>query len=286
MGMLLILAIMWGSSFTVIKIALGGISPLSIAAGRIGLAAALLISIALLRKVTWPREKSTWGWLFALAILGNAAPFFLIGWGESHIDGGMTAILMAIIPLTVPIMAHFITDDEKLTPQLIIGVVIGFIGLLVLVGPSVLLGIGDDLISQTAIAIAALSYGAAGFVARKLSNLPRITIAAGSISIAALMMVPLALIVDQPWTFTASSEHIWAVVYLGIFPTALANVLLFQVIKTSGVTFLSLNNYLVPVFGVGIAAFVLGETLPPEMLTSLGIILVGIFISNLKRKNG
>jgi len=284
--MLVILAMMWGSSFTFIKIALGAISPLSIAAGRIALAAVLLVAIALIRGETWPRDKSTWGWLFALAVLGNAAPFFLISWGEHNIDSGMTAVLMSVIPLTVPIMAHFITDDEKLTPQMLIGVLIGFVGLLVLVGPSVLLGIGDDLISQGAIVFAALCYGGAAFVARKLSSLPRMVIAAGSMIIATIMMVPMALIIDQPWTFTPDISHIWAIVYLGVFPTALANILLLQVIKTSGVNFLALNNYLVPVFGVGIGALALGEVVPPEMLTSLGIIFLGIFISSIKRKSG
>jgi drug/metabolite transporter (DMT)-like permease len=284
--MLVCLAMIWGSSFTFIKIALSTLTPLTIAAGRIGLAAIILVLIALVRKETWPRDTATWGWLFALALLGNAVPFFLISWGEHHVDGGMTAVLMSVIPLTVPIMAHFITDDEKLSPQMLIGVVVGFCGLLVLVGPSALSGIGDDLISQGAIVFAALCYGSAAFVARKLSSLPRMIIAAGSISIAAVIMVPMALIVDQPWTFHADLKSLGALVYLGIFPTALANILLLQVIKTSGVSFLALNNYLVPVFGVLIATLALGETVPPEMLTSLGIIFVGIFISSYKRKNG
>lgn len=284
--MLVILAIMWGSSFTFIKIALGAISPLSIAAGRIALAAVLLIAIALIRGETWPRDKSTWGWLLALAILGNVAPFTLISWGESNLDVGMTVVLMSVIPLSVPIMAHFITDDEKLTPQMLIGILVGFSGLLVLVGPGVLLGLGDDLFSQGVIVFAALCYGSAAFVARKLSSLARMVIAAGSMSIATIIIVPMALVFDQPWTFTADMSHIWSVIYLGVFPTALANILLLQVIKTSGVSFLALNNYLVPVFGVGIGALALGEVVPPEMLTSLGIIFVGIFISSLKRKSG
>lgn len=284
--MLLLLAMIWGSSFTFIKIALGSISPLSIAAGRIGLAAGVLIFIAVIKKETWPRERSVWGWLFALGVLGNAAPFFLISWGEHNIDSGMTAVLMSVIPLSVPIMAHFITDDEKLTPHMFIGVLIGFAGLLVLVGPSVLSGLGNDLISQGAIVFAALCYGGAAFVARKLASVTRTIIAAGSLGIAAIMMVPTALFIDQPWTIEATSAQIASVVYLGLFPTALANLLLLQVIKTSGVNFLALNNYLVPVFGVGIGALVLGEAIPTEMLTSLVIIFIGIFVSSLKHKNG
>jgi drug/metabolite transporter (DMT)-like permease len=283
---LVILALIWGSSFTVIKIALNDFDPLSIAAGRIALAAVILCSLAALRKESIPTDPKVWFYLFWLAILGNAAPFFLISWGETNVDGGLTSVLMSVVPLTVPIMAHFFTDDEKLTPYMVCGVIIGFIGLLVLVGPGVLSGLGDDSLSQGAIVTAALCYGGASLVARKLSHIPFMTVAAGSMTIATVVMLPTALIIDQPWTISADIKTISSIIYLGIFPTAIANILLLQVINSSGVSFLALNNYLVPVFGVGIAALTLGETVPTEMLSALGIIFVGIFVSNMKRKSG
>ncbi|WP_417840616.1 DMT family transporter [Terasakiella sp.] len=284
--MLVVLAMMWGSSFTFIKIALGAFGPLTIAAGRITLAAIVLCSLALWRREQFPRERTVWIHLFWLAILGNAAPFFLISWGEHNVDSGMTAVLMSTIPLSVPIMAHFFTDDEKLTPYMVVGVLIGFSGLLVLVGPSVLYGLGEDVISQGAIVLAALCYGGASLVARRLSHMPFMVVAAGSMSIATLIMAPTALIVEQPWQVEPQMMQVAAIIYLGLFPTALANILLLQVINSSGVSFLALNNYLVPVFGIAIAALTLGETVPPEMLSALGIIFVGIFVSNLKRKSG
>ncbi|SCA55810.1 conserved membrane hypothetical protein [Candidatus Terasakiella magnetica] len=284
--MLVILAMIWGSSFTMIKIALEEVGPVSIAAARIALAAVVLSFIAIIRKESIPRERSVWIGLFWLAVLGNAAPFFLIGWGEHFVDGGMTAVLMSTIPLSVPIMAHFFTDDEKLSPYMVAGVCIGFAGLLVLVGPSVLYGLGQDLVAQGAIVSAALCYGGASIIARRLSHVPFMVVASGSMIIAAIMMVPASIIIDQPWTYSADVKHLGALIYLGLFPTALANILLLQVINTSGVSFLALNNYLVPVFGVGIAALALGEKVPTEMLSALGIIFVGIFVSNLKRKSG
>jgi len=286
-AMLIILALMWGSSFTFIKVALGSFGPVTIAGGRITLAAIILCSIAWIRREQIPRVRSTWIGLFWLAILGNAAPFFLIGWGEHNVDSGMTAVLMSTIPLSVPIMAHFFTDDEKLSRYMVAGVIIGFTGLLVLVGPSALQGLGSDLISQGAIVSAALCYGGASIVARKLSHVPFMVVAAGSMTIATVIMLPASLIFEQPWTIaTPQVMEIVAIIYLGMFPTALANILLLQVINSSGVSFLALNNYLVPVFGVGIAALTLGERVPPEMLSALGIIFVGIFVSNMKRKSG
>ena len=284
--MLIILALMWGGSFTFIKIALAEISPLTIAAGRIALAAIVLSAIAIYRNELLPTEKSVWFKLLGMALLGNAFPFFLIGWGEHTVDSGMTAVLMSVVPLTVPIMAHFMTDDEKLSPYMVAGIVIGFAGLLVLVGPSALTGLGNDLISQGAIVLAALCYGGASMFARHLSHVPFMVVAACSMTMAAILMVPVSLIIDQPWTFTPGLRELGAVIYLGLFPTALANILLLQVINTSGVSFLALNNYLVPVFGVGIAALTLGEQVPAEMLSALGIIFVGIFVSNMKRKSG
>ncbi|NVK19870.1 MAG: DMT family transporter [Methylocystaceae bacterium] len=283
---LIVLAFMWGSSFTVIKIALGTIAPLSIAAARISLAALVLLLIALWRRETFPRDISVWAWLLALAVLGNAAPFFLISWGEESLDGGMTSVLMSLVPLTVPIMAHFFTDDEKLTPYMVAGVLIGFGGLLVLVGPSVLLGLGDDLLGQGAIVLAALSYGGASMVARRLRHLPFMVVASGSMCLGAALMMPASLVIDQPWTFSPELTHWMSLIYLGLFPTALANILLLKVINSSGVSFLALNNYLVPVFGVGIAALVLGEGIPSEMISAMVIIFIGIFVSNMKRKSG
>ncbi|WP_051609549.1 DMT family transporter [Terasakiella pusilla] len=285
-GSLILLAMMWGSSFSVIKVALESIAPLSIAAGRIGLAAVIILSIAIARREVFPREKSVWGCLIALGILGTATPFFLISWSENTVDSGMAAVLMSVVPLTLPVMAHFITDDEKLTPYMVAGVLTGFCGLLVLVGPSVLQGLGDNLLAQGGIVAAALSYGSASLVARKLKHLPFMVVAAGSLSIATLIMVPAALIFDQPWTFSPDSLHVLGIIYLGIVPTAAANVLLLRIIKSNGVSFLALNNYLVPVFGVLFGAISLGEAIPPTMLAGMGIIFVGIFISNLKRKSG
>lgn len=283
---LIVLALIWGSSFTVIKIALGAVAPLSIAAARISLAAVVLLSIALWRKEIFPRDPSVWGWLLGLAVLGNAAPFFLISWGEHTVDGGMTSVLMSVVPLTVPIMAHFFTDDEKLTPYMVTGVLVGFCGLLVLVGPSALQGLGDDLMGQGAIVLAALCYGGASLVARRLRHVPFMVVASGSMCLAATMMMPASLLIDQPWTFNPDTQHVMALIYLGLFPTALANILLLQVINSSGVSFLALNNYLVPVFGVAIAALVLGEGIPSEMISAMVIIFLGIFVSNMKRKSG
>lgn len=283
---LLLLAMMWGSSFSVIKVALDDFGPLTIAAGRIGLAALLISCLVWWRKDSLPRDRKSWLCLFGIGVLGNAIPFFLISWGEHRVDSGMTAVLMSVIPLTVPIMAHFLTDDEKLSRNMMAGVVIGFIGLIVLVGPNVLLGLGADLISQGAIIFAALCYASASLIARQISKLPIFVVAACSLTIAACIMIPLALLIDQPYGLSPDWHGVVAVAYLGLVPTALANLLLFHIIMTYGVSFLALNNYMVPAFGVAIAAVALGEAVPPTLMAGMGIILVGIFVSSMKRKTG
>jgi len=282
---LILLAGIWGSSFTFIKIALADFGPLTIATTRIGFAAVFLALIAYGQKAPWPRDWKTWAYLIGLGFLGSAIPFFLIGWGERTVDSGLTAVLMSVVPLIVPVLAHFLTDDEKLNPYIIVGIVVGFIGLIILVGPETLTTLGQDTLAQVAIVCAATCYASASFVARHLRQLPFMITAAGSLGAATVMLLPFTLIIEQPWQYTPHLSSLGSLLYLGLFPTALANILLLQVIRTNGVSFIALNNYLVPVFGVGIATLTLGEDIPSEMLTALVIIFAGIFISSLgKRK--
>lgn len=281
---LIALAGIWGSSFTFIKIALADLGPLTIAFSRIALAALLLALLARMQGLSWPQDRKTWGYLIALGLIGSALPFFLIGWGEHTVDSGLTAVLMSIVPLIVPIMAHFITDDEKMTPFMGVGIVIGFVGLIVLVGPETLTNLGRDTMAQLAIVSAAFCYASASFIARHIRHLPFQITAAGSLGAAALILFPFMIFIEQPWQAQISLTSLGSIIYLGLFPTAVANILLLTVIRQNGVSFIALNNYLVPVFGVGIAALTLGEQIPAEMLTALVIIFSGIFLSSFGKK--
>ncbi|WP_417830423.1 DMT family transporter [Thalassospira sp.] len=287
-GLLLLLALMWGSSFTFIKISVHAYSPLVVASGRLAFAALVLWCFALIRKSEMPKGRRAWISTFVVALVGNALPFFLISYGEIRVDAGLAAILMSTVPLTTVVLAHFVTHDEKLTPGKVIGVVLGTIGVIVLVGPETLSGLGGEFLFQLAILVAAVGYAVSSLVARNLRDQPRIGSTAVILTFAAMMLIPFTLILDRPWTMDWDVEGAVAILYLGMFPTGIAMFLILQLIAVAGASFLVFNNYLVPAVGVLISFVVLGEVPQPNALLALAIILGGIAASQMRfgRKPG
>lgn len=280
--LLLLLALMWGSSFTFIKISVHAYSPLVVACGRLSFAALVLWCFALIRKSDMPKGKRAWASTFLVALIGNAIPFFLISYGETRVDAGLAAILMSTVPLTTVVLAHFFTDDEKLSLGKVIGVVLGTIGVIVLVGPETLSGLGGEFLFQLAILVAAVGYAISSLVARNLRDQPRIGSTAVILTFAALMLMPFTLILDQPWNMAWDFEGALAIMYLGMFPTGIAMFLILQLIAVAGASFLVFNNYLVPAVGVLISFIVLGEVPQPNALVALAIILGGIAASQMR----
>ncbi|MDG4721562.1 MULTISPECIES: DMT family transporter [Thalassospira] len=281
-GLLLLLAMMWGSSFTFIKIGVHAYSPLVVAAGRLAFAALVLWGFASLRKSELPKGRRAWVSTFVVALIGNAIPFFLISYGETRVDAGLAAILMSTVPLTTVVLAHFFTHDEKLTLGKIIGVVMGTIGVIVLVGPETLAGLGGEFLFQLAILVAAVGYAISSLVARNLRDQPRIGSTAVILSFAAIMLLPFALLIDQPWTMEWDPGAAVAIMYLGLFPTGIAMFMILHLIAVAGASFLVFNNYLVPAVGVLISFVVLGEVPQPNALIALGVILGGIAASQMR----
>ena len=168
-ALLAFLSVLWGSSFIAIKIAVDhGLPPVSLATFRIGIGAVILLSLAIARQQAWPRGREVWARLLLLGIIGNALPFFLIGWGEQYTPSNLAAILMAVIPILVVLLAHLMTHDEKLTFGKSIGVTLSFIGIIVLVGVDALSGLGSTVIGQLAILGGCVSYSFYGVNARRL----------------------------------------------------------------------------------------------------------------------
>lgn len=278
-AMLLLLASIWGASFLFIKIAVDTIPPLTITAGRISLAAVILFTAMKFAGQQRPKGLRVWALIAGAALFGNVLPFTLISWGETNVDSGLAAILMAIMPLSTLILAHFFTEDEPLTLRKIIGLIVGFSGIIILIGPSAIQNLGAQLLAQLAIALGAVCYSISSMLSKRLNLLPGRTLAAWVMIISAIMVLPACLIVDQPWTLSPDPKSIAAVIILGIFPTALAMLLLLQILRNHGASFLSMNNYMVPVFGVIWGALFLAERPSPESAIALVLILSGIAIT-------
>ena len=275
-GLLLALGAVWGSSFLLIKLAVDTIPPITVATGRIGIGALVLALIVVVRRRSWPRRRHEWLLLFAMGVVGNAIPFSLINWGETHIDSGLTAILMSSVPLATIMLAPAFVRDEPLTSGKLAGVALGMAGVAVLIGPGALMEAHGELLGEIAVTCAALCYAVNGLVARQLPPMPVEVISAGCLLSATLVCLPLSLAAERPWQATPSSLSLGALVLLGVLNTAGGYLLLFRLVVRAGAGFASLNNFLVPLFGVMWGVMLLQERPSPRAFAGLLLILGGL----------
>lgn len=281
--LLVTLAAIWGSSFLLIKVAVAEIPPLTVVSGRLLLGAAALLLFVSATGLRLPVDRGSWSSFAVIAVVGNVVPFALISWGELYIDSGLAAILMATMPLCTVLLAHLFTSDERLSTLKTAGVLLGFAGVVVLIGPGALSGLGGQALAQVAVAGAACCYGISGIYARRLKGLPAAVTGAGVLVCAALIALPVSLVTDRPWSLAPSMTSMLALVTLGLLCTAAAYMILFHLLATAGVTFVALNNYLVPLFGVLWGTVFLAEILRLSSFAALALILAGIALTQLQR---
>ena len=283
---LLALVIMFGSAFMFTKLAVQVYPPTIVAAGRIIIAAIVLVVIALLRKESFSFLRNTWPLLIALAFFGDCLPFYLISWGQQTVDSSIAGILMAIMPLATIVMAHFFVAGEPLTINRVIGFLLGFLGILVLFGPAALAKFESEanmIFAMLAILGGAISYAISSILAKRLPGKGFLAISAAVLVIASVIMLPSLLFTSQNWVLQIDSIEFLSLVMLGVFPTALATIVYFAVIARVGPSFVSQINYLIPIWAVIIGILFLNETIGINALIALVIILIGIAIA--QRRN-
>ncbi|MBL4615932.1 MAG: EamA family transporter [Magnetovibrio sp.] len=278
LGLLVILATMWSSSFTVIKVGVETLPPATFAMLRVVIGALVLFTWLKLKRQSLPTDPRLWWSFFLIGCFGNAFPFTLINWGEQALPSGLAAILIAAMPLAALVLGR-IFSDEILNVRRVLGVLVGFAGVVVLIGPQELMGLGDQVPRQLAVVTAAIFYAIAGILIRKLPGAKPLQHGTGVLIASSAVLIPGAMMADQPWTLDFSANALAASVYLGVFPTALATILLIIVIEARGVTFLALNNYIIPLLGVMWGYLFLNEAITEEALTALALIFVGIAIA-------
>ena len=278
--LLMALVVLWGSSFALNKIALAAIPPVSLVAYRLGLAAVLLAGAAFYLRYSLRLHWRQWWFFLLLALIGNCIPFFLISWGQLVIDSALAGILMAIMPLMTLLLTHLFLREEALGAGDAIGFALGFSGIVLLVGPDALdrLG-GDTLLAQLAVLIGAVCYAVNAVLARfNRENRPVVT-SAGVMIAATLVMAPVALWHDPIGKLDIGFAPALAATALGMLGTALATLVFFKLIDSAGPAFLSLINYLIPVWAVMIGAAFLDEQLDWTAYAALALILIGIGLS-------
>ncbi len=274
--LLFVLSSIWGSSYMLIKVALESVPPVTIAAGRIVLAAVVLVGVVRLRGQRLPGRPREWTPFVVLAVFGNVVPFTLISLSEQRIDSGLAAILTGFVPLATVLLAHVFISDERFTVHKGGGLALGFAGLVVLVGPDALAGLGADAAAQLAVVGAALCYAMATVYARRLSRVPPTVTAAATMTLAAALILPFSLVLETPWRLTPSVTGLVTVAVLGVVSTAAASLIFFRLVNVAGATFTSLINYLIPVVGVACGVLVLDERLSGAAFAALALILAGV----------
>ena len=281
-ALLAALVAMWGSAFLFIKLGVATVPPATLAASRLALGAATLYAVMRWRGLALPPVGPRWLSFGALAIVGNCVPFYLISWGQQFIDSALAGVLMAIMPLATLLLAHFYVAGERLTAWRTLGFSLGFGGIVMLMGPAALAGLGGSLLAvtaQAAVLAGALCYAANSVMARRLIETDILVASTAVLIVATIAIVPLALILDRPWTLAPSAGSVVAIVWLGVGPTALATLLYFTLIASAGPTFMSLVNYLSPMVALLAGVTLLGEHPGASAIAGLGLILLGIALS-------
>ncbi|MGR3914228.1 MAG: DMT family transporter [Gammaproteobacteria bacterium] len=276
-SLLLLLALIWSASFLLIKIGVGGIGPVTLTAARMCVAALVLGGYLLARKTGIPLNARALLLYSMVGFMGNTLPFILISWGELHIDSSLAAIMMGVMPVTTFALAHFFIPSEAVTARRVFGLCLGFGGLLTLVGLSALDGIGDSLFGQLSVLAGAISYGVTTVFVRTQPAFPGFQMAAGAVFAGVLASVPLAFMLENPLAMRPDADSVYAVVALGVFPTALAALLYFRLIRSLGAMVFSQLNYVIPIFGSLWGVALLGEVLQLRMAMALALVLAGIY---------
>jgi drug/metabolite transporter (DMT)-like permease len=276
LALLLALATLWGASYTLIKIGVGTIPPITFIAARTLIAGGILFAILRLRGLRLPGDSATWKKFMFQACLNSVIPFTMIAWAEQSVDAGLATILNSTSPIFTFLLTVFLTQYEPATGRKMFGVVAGIIGICLIVGVEALNGLGRDLWAQLAIVAATVSYACAAIFGRGFKGLDPMMPAAGSLICGAAILLPLSLMVDQPWTLAPSMESVWALIGLAVFSTALAFVIYFRLLATLGSVGTTAQAYLRVPIGVGIAILFLGETLTSTMLAGLLCVIIGV----------
>jgi drug/metabolite transporter (DMT)-like permease len=277
-GLLITLALLWGGSFFFTEIALVEVPPFTLVLGRVGIAAAALLCYVHLSGRRMPRSLELWGAYLVMGALNNLIPFSLIIWGQTEIDSGLTAILNATTPLFTVILAHVLTADEQITPRRLVGVLVGLAGVAVLIGPEALAGLGAESLAQFAVLLAAMSYGFAAILGRRFKGQPPSVTAAGMLTATTLMILPISLVADRPWNLSPGAQTWGALLAISLFSSALAYVVYFRILSTTGAGNLMLVTLLMPAIAVLLGIFILGERLDGTAWTGMAVIFAGLAV--------
>jgi drug/metabolite transporter (DMT)-like permease len=274
---LTLLAFIWASAFFNIKIATYSYGPLTIAFLRIFFGAIPVILLCFFKKIKIEAFSKDWYWFAAIGVINLVIPFFLIAYGVQKVQSNLAAILMASTPLSATLLAHFFTSNEKINLIKSIGILIGFSGIVFLFSDKILIN-QNNFISAVLILCGSTFYVIGGLLTLKISDKKNENVTASILIWGTLVLLPISLFVEEPWTLSPRLDSTLSLIYLGIFSTGIAWLLRFYILKHNGLVFQSQVAYLIPIFGVILGFLILNEPITPKVIISMIAVIIGIYI--------
>ena len=274
---LTLLALIWASAFFNIKIATYSYGPLTIAFLRIFFGAIPVILLCYFKKIKIEAFSKDWRWYASIGVINLVIPFFLIAYGVKDVQSNLAAILMASTPLSASVLAHFFTKNEKINLTKTMGVLIGFSGIIFLFSDNILIN-KNNFISALLILCGSTFYVIGGLLTLKISDKKNENVTASILIWGSLVLLPISMIVEQPWNLSPRLDSSLSLLYLGIFSTGIAWLLRFYILKHNGLVFQAQVAYLIPIFGVILGYLFLSEAITPKVIISMMAVIIGIFI--------
>jgi drug/metabolite transporter (DMT)-like permease len=276
LAFLMLLAALWGGSYTLIKLGVATIPPITLIAGRTLIAGVLLLLIMHWRGVRLPRDAAAWRRFLFQACLNSVVPWTLIAWAERSVDAGLATILNSTSPIFTFFLTLAIAHQDAPSLRKLFGVAAGMIGICLIIGVQAFHGLGEQFLAQLAIVAATVCYAGAAVFSRGFKGLDPMAPAAGSLLCGALMLLPISAVVERPWTLTPSGTSLLALLGLAVFSTAIAFVIYFRLIQTLGSVGTTAQAYLRVPIGVAFGVLLLGERLSPTAWIGLGCVVIGV----------
>ena len=280
-AMLLLLSFLWGGSFFFISVAVSELPPFTLVTMRVGLAAVTLWLVLLVSGYPIPKSPEVWRAFVMMGLLGNALPFSLIAWGQTHFGAGLASIINATTPIFTILIAGAFLSDEHITPRKMLGVTAGLAGVIALIGPSALLELGTNTMAQLAVIGAAVSYSCATVFGRrfKAMGISPLDTAVGQVTASTIILLPVVWFIDKPLQLANPSLQVWlAILALAIFSTAFAYILFFRILSSSGATNVVLVTFLAPVTASLLGWLMLDEQLQAKHFIGMACIGLGLAI--------
>jgi len=276
LALLLLLATLWGGSYTFIKLGVATIPPVTLIAARTLIAGLLLLAVMHGRGLRLPKDAATWRRFLFQACLNSVIPWTLIAWAERSLDAGLATILNSASPIFTFFLALAVAQHEPVSFQKLSGVAAGMAGICLIVGVQALAGLGEQLAAEIATVVATICYAGGAIFSRGFKGLDPMAPAAGSLLCGAAILVPVSLVVDRPWTVAPSVSSLLALLALVVFSTALAFVIYFRLVQTLGSVGTTAQAYLRVPIGVAFGVAFLGESLTPTAWIGLGCVVIGV----------